>query len=67
MFLIANIERFLNFDSFSLFSIIKRYYIEDVLYEKMCRFSYKKYEDFIEILNLTFKDKKINQDVIVDI
>ena len=29
LFLIANIERFLNFDSFSLFSIIKRYYIED--------------------------------------
>ena len=67
LFLIANIERFLNFDSFSLFSIIKKYYIEDVLYEKICRFSYKKYEDFIEILNLTFKDKKINQDVIVDI
>lgn len=67
LFLIANIEQFLNFDSFSFFSIIKRYYIEDDLYEKICRFSYKKYEDFIEILNLTFKEKKINQDIIVDI
>ena len=66
LFLLAQADNLIPFDSFSFFEIYTRFFVEEQLYEKICNLHYKKNEDFIETINLFLTKKKLIPSVLIE-